>query len=111
MTFFILEKKRLLQIQDLCLLESFFPLFYKYWDIHGKRETEYTPLQVSILTSNLYLLLKFDWDKNGWDTDELKCIYYALDVGCKDLNPNYFIGKEFAYLDHVKTWYHFQEHD
>ena len=79
-----------------------FHIFYKYWDIVRKRGTEYTPLQVPILTSNLYLLLKFDWDKNGWDTDELKCICYALDVGCKDLDPNYFIGKEFAYLDHVK---------
>ena len=45
-------------------------IFYRYWDIVGKRGTEYTPLQVSILTSNLYLLLKFYWDKNGWDTDE-----------------------------------------
>ena len=68
-------------------------IFYKYWDIVDKRGTEYTLLQVSILTRNLYLLLKFDWDKNGWDTGKLKCIYY-----------DYFIRKEFAYLDHVKTW-------
>ena len=41
----------------------------------------------------------------------LKHICYALGTKFEDLNPNYFIGKEFAYLDHVKTWYYLQEHD
>ena len=57
------------------------------------------------------MLLKIEWDKNQWDFEELKQICYTLDVKFEDLNPNYFIGKEFAYLDHVKTWYYLQEHD
>ena len=91
--------------------ERFFPLFHKYWDIVSKRGTEHTSLEVEILTSGLFLLLKIEWDKNQWDFEELKQICYTLDVKFEDLNPNYFIGKEFAYLDHVKTWYYLQEHD
>ena len=92
---------------------NFFPLFHKYWDTVNKRGTEHTSLEVGILTRGFvfFLLLKIKWDKNKWDTDELKDICYALDAKFEDLNPNYFIGKEFAYLDHVKTWYYLQEHD
>ena len=89
----------------------FFPLFCKYWDIVSKRGTEHTLLEVEILKSRLFMLLKIKWDKNKWDSEELKHICYALDAKFEDLNPNYFIGKEFAYLDHVKTWYYLQEYD
>ena len=43
---------------------NFFPLFHKYWDIVSKRGTEHTSLEVEILTSGLFLLLKIEWDKN-----------------------------------------------
>ena len=69
---------------------NFFPLFHKYWDIVSKRGTEHTSLEVEILTSVLFLLLKTEWDKNQWDTDELIHICSALDVKFEDLNPNYF---------------------
>ena len=82
---------------------KFFPLFHKYWDAVSKRGTEHTSLEVE--------LLKIDWDKNGWNTDELKFICYLLDARFDDLDPNYFIRKEFAYLNHVKTWYYLQEYD
>ena len=82
---------------------KFFPLFHKYWDAVSKRGTEHTSLEVE--------LLKIDWDKNGWNTDELKYICYLLDERFDDLDPNYFIRKEFAYLNHVKTWYYLQEYD
>ena len=82
---------------------KFFPLFHKYWDAVSKRGTEHTSLEVE--------LLKIDWDKNGWNTDELKYICYLLDARFDDLDPNYFIRKEFAYLNHVKTWYYLQEYD
>ena len=90
---------------------NFFLLFYKYWDIVSKRGTEHTALAVEILTSHIFVLLKIKWDKNKWNSEELKHICYALDAKFEDLNPNYFIGKEFAYLDHVKTWFYLQEHD
>ena len=82
---------------------KFFPLFHKYWDAVSKRGTEHTSLEVE--------LLKIDWDKNGWNTDELKYICYLLDARFDDLDPNYFIRKEFAYLNHVKTWYYLQEYN
>ena len=41
-----------------------FLLFHKYWDIVSKRGTEHTSLEVEILTSGLFLLLKIEWDKN-----------------------------------------------
>ena len=82
---------------------KFFPLFHKYWDAVSKRGTEHTSLEVE--------LLKIDWDKNGWNTDELKYICYLQDARFDDLDPNYFIRKEFAYLNHVKTWYYLQEYD
>ena len=53
---------------------NFFPLFHKYWDIVSKRGTEHTSLEVEILTSGLFLLLKIEWDKNQWDFEELKHI-------------------------------------
>ena len=43
---------------------NFFPLFHKYWDIVSKRGTENTSLEVEILTSHLFVLLKIEWDKN-----------------------------------------------
>ena len=97
---------------ELLLLFSIItPWFYRYWDAVSKRGTEHTSLEVEFLTSGLFLLLKIEWDKNGWNTDELKYICYVLDARFDDLNLNYFIGKEFAYLDHVKTWYYLQEYD
>ena len=81
---------------------TFFPLFHKYWDAVSKRGTEHTSLELE--------LLKIDWDKNGWNTDELKYICYLLDARFDDLDLNYFIRKEFAYLNHVKTWYYLQEY-
>ena len=90
---------------------NFFPLFHKYWDIVSKRGTENTSLEIEILTSHLFILLKIEWDKNKWDSEELKHICYALDAKFEDLNLNYFIGKEFAYLEHVKMWFYLQEHD
>ena len=90
---------------------NFLPLFHKYWDIVSKRGTEHISLEVWTLTSGLFLLLKTEWDKNQWDTDELIHICSVLDVKFEDLNPNYFIGKEFAYLDHIKTSHYLEEHD
>ena len=76
---------------------NFFPLFHKYLDIVSKRGTEHTSLEVEILTSHLFMLLKIEWDKNKWDSEELKHICYALDAKFEEFNLNYFIGKEFAY--------------
>ena len=89
----------------------FFPLFHKYWDIVSKRGTEHTSLEVEILLTHLFMLLKIEWDKNKWDSEELKQTCYPLDQKLEDLNLNYFIGKEFAYFEHVKTWFYLQEHD
>ena len=69
----------------------------------SKRGTEHKALAVEILTGHIFVLLQIEWDKNKWDFEELKHIYYALDAKYEDLNLNYFIGKEFAYLDHIKT--------
>ena len=90
---------------------NFFLLFYKYWDINSKKGTEHTVLAVEILTSHIFVLLQTEWDKNKWDSEELKHICYALYAKFEDLNPNYFIRTEFAYLDHVKMWFYLQEHD
>ena len=77
----------------------------------SKRGTEHTSLEVEILTSHLFMLLKIEWDKNKWDSEELKQTCYPLDEKLEDLNLNYFIGKEFTYFEHVKTWFYLQEHD
>ena len=69
----------------------------------SKRGTENTSLEVETLASHLFMHLKIKWDKNKWDSEELKDICYALDAKFEVVNPNYFIGKEFTYLEHVKT--------
>ena len=73
--------------------------------------SEHTSLEVEILPNHLFMLLKIEWDKNKWDSGESKHIFYAFDAKFEDVNPNYFIGTEFAYLEHVKTWFYLQEHD
>ena len=83
-----------------------FSIFYKYWDYVSKRETGYTVFEVLVMTRVLFTHLRNEQEKRYWDIEELKYICPALDTGCEDLDPNYFIACKFAYLDHLKTWYH-----
>ena len=72
--FFILEKKKTFIKTIPMTYANFFPLFYKYWDIVSKRGTEHTALAVEILTGHIFTLLQIKWDKNKWDSKELKHI-------------------------------------
>ena len=47
--------------------------------------------------------LRTEWEKLGWDMEELKWICSALDNNYEILDPNYFNDCKFAYLDHVKN--------
>ena len=87
---------------------QFFAIFWKYWDYVSKRRTEYTALEVLVMTNVLFMHLRSKWEKVSWDIEELKYICAALDNGCEDLNPNYFINCKFAYLEHLKTYYYLE---
>ena len=43
--------------------------------------------------------------KNEWEIEELKEICMAFDCLAEEINPNKFIGKETAYIQHLKTFY------
>ena len=84
---------------------SFFIMFWKYWDYTSKRGTDYNALKVVLLTNVLSMDLRNQWEKNGWDVEELKWICAVLDHNSDILNPNYFSNYRFVYLDHIKTCY------
>ena len=81
-----------------------FAIFWKYWDYVSKRGTEYIALEVLVMKNVLFKHLRSEWEKVNQDIEELKYICAALDNGCEDLNPNYFIDCRFAYLEHLKTF-------
>ena len=82
---------------------KFFSMLWKYWDYTSKRGTDYSTLEVLLLTN-----LRTRWGKNGWDVEELKWIYVALDHNDDILNPNYFTNCRFAYLDYIKACYYLE---
>ena len=52
----------------------FFIMFWKYWDYTSKRETDYNALEVVLLTNVLFMDLRTQLGKKGWDVEELKWI-------------------------------------
>ena len=92
-------------------LQVIFQLFFKYWDICSKRDIEYSSLQVMLITTELFSLLKVEWDRNDWNINELYCICHALENNNEDINPNLFFGKELSYLDFLKSWYYLETAD
>ena len=59
--------------------ENYFIMFWKYWDYTSKRGTDYNALKVVLLTNVLFMDLRTQQEKNGWDVEELKWICAALD--------------------------------
>ena len=84
---------------------SIFNLLVTYWGIISNIGNEYTEIATFDLTNELFLILLKRLDGNKWDRKELKKICDALDESNEMLNPNLFFGKEFAYIDHIKSWY------
>ena len=87
---------------------NFFIMFWKYWDYTSKRETDYNAREVVLLTNVPFMDLRTQWEKNGWDVEELKWICAAIDHNYVILNPNYFTNCRFAYLDRIKTCYYLE---
>ena len=46
---------------------NFFGLFCKYWDYASKRGTQYSALEVLMLTNVIYMDLRSNWEKQKWD--------------------------------------------
>ena len=59
--------------------ENYFIMFWKYWDYTSKRGTDYNALEVVLLTNVLFMDLRTQQEKNGWDVEELKWICATLD--------------------------------
>ena len=83
-------------------------MFWKCLDSTSKRGTDYNALEVVFFTNVLFMDLRTQWEKNGWDVEELKSISVALDHNYDIFNPNYFTNCRFAYLDHIKTCYYLE---
>ena len=87
---------------------NFLIMFWTYWVYTSKRGTDYDALKVVLLTNVLFMDLRTQWEKNGWDVEGLKRICVALDNNYDILNPNYFTNCRFAYLDHIKNCYYLE---
>ena len=84
---------------------NLFGLFYKYWDYTSKRGTQYSALEVLLLTNVIYMDLRSKWEKQKWDIEELNYICLALDNNYEDFDPTFYTDCRYAYLDHIKTYY------
>ena len=84
---------------------SIFNLFLTYWNIILNIDNEYTEIAAFDLTNELFLILLKRWDGNKWDRKKLEKICDALDALNEMLNPNLLFGKEFGYIDHIKSWH------
>ena len=80
-----------------------FNLFVTYWDINSNIGNEYTKIAAFDLTNELFLILIKYWDENKWDRRETEKIWDALDESNEMLNSHLFFGKEFGYIDHIKS--------
>lgn len=80
-------------------------LLTQYWSEASKRNVEYSCLEVFFRTAPLFQELRIEWEKNEWEIEELKEICMAFDCLAEEINPNKFIGKETAYIQHLKTFY------
>ena len=56
-----------------------------------------------------YAYLKNDWLKNEYDLRELDFFCGGVDALYEDFDPNYFIDNKFAYLEHLKNCYYFEQ--
>ena len=79
--------------------------FFKYRKIVNKRGVEYSGLQVTIATSFIFGLLRFEWETNYWDVRELKYLCLAMDSSPDELNSSNFINCQPAYLYELKNYY------
>ena len=88
---------------------NFFGLFYKYWDYTSKRGTQYSALEILLLTNVINMDLRSKREKQTWDIEELNYICLALDNICEDFDPTFFTDCRSAYLDHIKTCYYLEK--
>ena len=91
--------------------EEFFNYFYKYWDYTSKRNTEYSDIEVLVITSFIFMHFKTEWDVLGWNIKELKWICHALDDNYSIHDPHNFTDCKFACLDHLKTCYYLNHNE
>ena len=80
-----------------------FYFFFKYWEIVEKRGVEYNSLQVMVATSFIFDIIRIE--NSGWDIEEFKYLYLAIDASCEESNPNNFIYCQVAYIDEIKNYY------
>ena len=53
--------------------------------------------------------LRYKWEKQKWDIEELNYICLTLDNNCEDVNPTFFTDCRSAYLDHINTCYYLEK--
>ena len=104
------QKKKTFTKRKAVSFGNFFGLFYKYWDYTSKRGTQYSALEVLLLTNVSYMDLRSKWEKQKRDIEELNYICLALENNCEDFDPTFFTDYRSAYLDHIlfrKKWMSF----
>ena len=86
-------------------ITSLFHLFFIYWDVCSKRETEYTAGQVGFITENIFGMLRNFRNQEDGDMNELRTVCSELDRNNEMLNPDFFLDKNFPYIFHLRNWY------
>ena len=82
-----------------------FTLFLHYWKIVAKRGIELSGLEAFIATAYIFSFIRIEWEKNGWDINQLKILTFAIDCMTDELNPYCFINFQAAYLDEIENYY------
>lgn len=76
-----------------------------YWKIVAKRGIELSGLKGFIATAYIFSFIRTEWEKNGWDINQLKILTFAIDRMTDELNPYRFINCQAAYLDKIGNYY------
>ena len=88
---------------------NIFEYFFRCWELVRRRGRDIDDLEVAFMTDMSYAYLKSDWLKNEYDLRELDFFCRGVDALYEDFDPNYFIDNKFAYLEHLKNCYYFEQ--
>ena len=82
-----------------------FRLFLHYWNTVAQKGN-LTNLEVEIITSYLFGELKIEWvDKQNGNLEKLNYLTSALNYLTEEINSNFYINNQAAYLDEMNDFY------
>ena len=85
-------------------INSLFQMFYNHWCACSEVYEDYSLCQINFVTAEFDDILTKYWHRKKCNIEDLKTICYALRVNLPYINPNLFLDKKSAYIEHLKKW-------